>query len=166
MQQPTRSVRFYIWGARLAEIGAMLQLVFAMATVVQAWDRLPHTIYLPSGIHGQSVVLGEKWLLMIPLLLLFLLYFLLTLYMRFYRLYRYPVPITERNRDHQILLLKGFFSYAKFVVAMPITYSIYVMLSVSLFDRPLWWNWELIAAELLLLACTALGYRWIARKNA
>ena len=152
--------------ARLAEIAAMGVIVAAMAMVVKAWEILPDTLSAPLGPGGgRPVVIGSKEFLLWILLGIFAVYLLLSVFMRFHRLYGYPVKIRPYNREAQQALLKSYISLLKFELTCIGAYLIAVILFSTLLGRSLWFDMWFVLLVACVLGSTTGGYYLLAHKH-
>ena len=151
--------------ARLAEIAALGVIIFAMAMVVKAWEILPDSVYAPLGLSGDHLVaIGGKTFLLWIVLGMFSVYLLLSVFMRFHRLYSYPVKIRPYNRETQQVLLKSFISMLKFELTCILAYFICVILFSTIHEQSLWFDGWFAAFIVLILGITTGGYYALAKK--
>lgn len=152
--------------ANIAEIAAMGVIVCTMAMVVKAWEILPDSLSAPTGSGGgHTAVIGGKEFLLWVMLAMFAVYLLLSVFMRFHRLYGYPVKIRPHNRKAQQALLKSYFSLLKFELTCIFAYIITVILFSTLLDQSLWFDVWFVLLVASLLGTTTGGYFFLANKH-
>lgn len=152
--------------AQLAEIAAMGVIVCATAMVVKAWEILPDSLYAPLGLaHARPVAIGGKEFLLWVMLGMFAVYLLLSVFMRFHRLYSYPVKIRPYNREAQQALLKSYLSLIKFELTCICAYTIAVILFFTLLEESLWFDIWFALLVACVLGATTGGYYYLAHKH-
>jgi hypothetical protein len=165
MRKERDCVKAFVQLARIAEIITLGVVITTMTLVVKGWEVLPEYIYAPFGsIEGRWVDIGSKTMLLWMMLGMFFVYLLLSVFMRFHRLYSYPVRIRPANRQNQQLLLKSFFSLLKLELTTILAYSIFSILMCTIRRYCLWADAWLIALVFLILSATVGIYLFLARR--
>lgn len=151
--------------ARLAEIAALVVIIFATAMVVKAWELLPDSLYAPLGLAGdQLVIIGGKTILLWIMLGMFAVYLLLTVFMRFHRIYSYPVKIRPYNRENQQALLKSYLSLLKFEMTCILAYFVCVLVYSTIRAQSLWFDAWFVILVVFILGITTSGYYILAHR--
>ncbi|MFZ5974306.1 MAG: hypothetical protein ACOYU3_02710 [Bacillota bacterium] len=151
--------------ARFAETAALVMLIFAMAMIVKAWELLPDSLYAPLGLAGDHlVVIGGRTILLWIMLGMFAVYLLLSVFMRFHRIYSYPVKIRPYNRETQQVLLKSYLSLLKFELTCILAYFVCLIVYSTIRAQSLWFDAWFILLVVFLLGITTGGYYVLAHR--
>lgn len=158
-------MKAFVKMARAAEIGALIVLMSASAMVVRGWEILPDSVYAPVGLEGDHLVpIGGKSILLWVTLGMYAVYLLLSVFMRFHRLYSYPVKIMPHNRETQQALLKSFLSFLKLEMTSTLAYFMSVILFSTIRGQLLWFDAWFALLVAVLLGGTTAGYYVLAHK--
>lgn len=156
-------MKTYVQLARAAEIAALGVVISAMAMVARGWELLPEQLTVPMGTAGERLVaIGGKAFLLWLMLAMLAVYLLLSVFMRFHRLYSYPVRISPQNRENQQQLLKSFISLLKLELTALLAYFICVILLGSIRAYAAWFDLWFFLMAAFIMGVTAGSYFWLA----